>query len=268
MWLRVSFGSGAWRGAEEGAFLVVGDAGRLDVGVDILLQGMVGRHLVLLAAFLVEPQPGPFSLSVVVLDRHCNHGANAGEGEDHRGDECPVAQADEVRALDLLALRVLPMTRADRDAVEKGAGLLGGEHRRLALRDDVLGAANRVGRVDVDDLAGDQPVEEHADGGELLLDRRLGVVLLELLDIGGDQDRLDGFEVADAAVLAPAEEVDGVAEVRTPGVRVADVGGEVFGEAGDGVFAGGGDDRRQSDPGDDLRAWECGLDRHQFLTRR
>ena len=168
---------GAWRGAEEGAFAVVGDAGRLDVGVDILLQSMMGRHLVLLAAFLVEPQPGPFALSVVVLDRHCNHGANAGEGEHHRGDDRPVAQADEVRAFDLVALRVDADDALYRDAVEEDAGLIGGEHRRFAFVDDVFGAADRMGGVDGDDLAGNQPVEEHADGGELLLDRGLGVGL-------------------------------------------------------------------------------------------
>lgn len=44
------------------------------------------------------------------------------------------------------------------------------KHRRLARRDDVLGAAHRRRRVCRHDLAGDQPVEQHAHGGELLLD--------------------------------------------------------------------------------------------------
>jgi hypothetical protein len=41
---------------------------------------MVRRPLVRLAAFLVRPQPGPFPLSVIVLDRHCNHGASRANG--------------------------------------------------------------------------------------------------------------------------------------------------------------------------------------------
>ena len=63
---------------------------------------------------------------------------------------------------------------------------------------DVLRAAHRVGRVGGDDLAGDQPVEQHADGGEVLLDRRLLEILAERLDIGGDVQRLDVGELADA----------------------------------------------------------------------
>jgi hypothetical protein len=40
-------------------------------------------------------------------------------------------------------------------------------HRGLARLDDVLRTADRVGRiVGGDDLAGDEPVEQHADGGE------------------------------------------------------------------------------------------------------
>ena len=50
-------GVGARCGAEEGAFGVGGDAGGFDVLVEILLQGMVGGHVVLLAAFLLEPEP-------------------------------------------------------------------------------------------------------------------------------------------------------------------------------------------------------------------
>ena len=42
-----------------------------------------------------------------------------------------------------------------------------------------------------DDLAGDQPIDQHADGGQVLLDRRLLKILAERLDIGGDVERLD-----------------------------------------------------------------------------
>ena len=59
------------------------------------------------------------------------------------------------------------------DAVEQLARLLGIQHRGLAGLDDVLRAADRMRRIGGDDLAGDQPVEQHADRGEVLLDRRL-----------------------------------------------------------------------------------------------
>jgi hypothetical protein len=43
-----------------------------------------------------------------------------------------------------------------------------------------------VGRIGGDHLARDQPVEQHADGGEVLLDRRLLKILADRLDMGGD----------------------------------------------------------------------------------
>ena len=41
----------------------------------------------------------------------------------------------------------------------------------LARLDDMLRTADRVRRVGGDDLDGDEPVEQHADGGEVLFDR-------------------------------------------------------------------------------------------------
>ena len=71
-------------------------------------------------------------------------GADAGEGEGHGGDQRPVAQADEVgRAMSsspsagsgpILTGMLSSSVRAS----------LGGEHGRLALLDDVLGAADRA----------------------------------------------------------------------------------------------------------------------------
>ena len=65
------------------------------------------------------------------------------------------------------------------------------EHRGLAGFDDVLRTAHRMRRIGRDDLASHQPVEQHADGGQVLLDRRLLKILAERLDIGGDTQRLD-----------------------------------------------------------------------------
>ena len=88
---------GLWRGgAEERPLVIDGDAGGRDVLVEIFLQGMVGGHVVLLAAFLLEAEPPAFALGVVVLDAHGDDGSDAGEGEEHRPDQGPVAEADKV----------------------------------------------------------------------------------------------------------------------------------------------------------------------------
>ena len=70
----------------------------------------------------------------------------------------------------------------------------------------MLGAAHRMGRVGREDLAGDQPVEQHADRSEVLLDRRLFKILPQALDIGGDVQRLDIGDLAEMVVVAPGEE--------------------------------------------------------------
>ena len=130
------------------------------IGIQVILGVVVGGHLVPLAAFLVQAEPCPPPFGVIILDLHAEGGADAGEAEDHDGDQGAVAQADQAgRAFVLLAFFRL---RADleRDAVEQLAGLVGFEHGRLALLDDVLGGPHGGGGVGVDHLADDQPVEQ------------------------------------------------------------------------------------------------------------
>ena len=118
-------------------------------------------------------------------------------------------------------------------AVEQLARLGRRQHRRLAAFDHVLRAAHGVGGVDGEDLADDQPVEQHADGGQVLLDGRLLKVLAERLDLGGDVHRLD---VGDRGrPVAPVEEFAWRRGHRLARVGVADVGGEEFDEAPAGV---------------------------------
>jgi hypothetical protein len=69
----------AAQSAEQGRRLVRADAGGGDVGVDIGFQQVVGRHLVLLAAFLVQPHPPAFALRVVVLDVYVQRSRDPGE---------------------------------------------------------------------------------------------------------------------------------------------------------------------------------------------
>ena len=152
----------------------------------------------------------------------------------------------------------------DIDAVEQLAGLLGGQHRGLAALDDMLGPAHGVRRVDGEDLADDQPVEQHADRGEVLLDGRLGGRGLQRLDIGGDVDRLDVDELDDAVLLEPGEEMAGGPVIGHPGVLVADVGGEEFEEPARRMIAGIGDRRRHGERAAQRRR----LDRRRGLDDR
>ena len=89
----------------------------------------------------------------------------------------------------------------------------------------------------------------------MLLDGGGGEPALELLDVGGDGDGLDGLE-GQPAVLGPAEELADGLGVGQPGVGVGDVGGEEFEEAAGDPVAGVGDEggdnepvRVRSDPG-------------------
>lgn len=214
---------------EQRALLVLTDAGRGDVGVEHLLELMVGGHLVVLAAFLLQPEPPLFARWVVVADVHRQRRRDPREAVDEQGNERPVAQAAQgVRG----------------DAVEELARLVRGKDRGLAGLNHVLGPAGRGGRVVGHDLADDEPVEEHPDCGEVLLGRRCCVCAGHLLDVAGDVVRADRGELMDVPDLEPTEEVADVPVVRGARVPVADVRGEKLQEPVRGVLASGGDGRR------------------------
>jgi hypothetical protein len=59
----------AVRGAEEGAVPVLADPGRLDVFPQPVLEVVLAGHLVMLAAFLVQPHPERLLLGVVSRNR-------------------------------------------------------------------------------------------------------------------------------------------------------------------------------------------------------
>ena len=67
------------------------------------------------------------------------------------------------------------------------------------------GPAHGGGGIDRHDLAGHQPVEQVADRGEALLDGRRGSLAAELLDVGGDVQRLHVGDRRDAGALAPGQ---------------------------------------------------------------
>ena len=131
---------------------------------------MMAGDLVLLAALLVQPDPAAASLRVVVLDLHPYHRADAGEGVDHHPDQRAIAQ---------------PLKRAGINGVEQGARLVAGKHGGLAALDHVFRASHRVCRVRLKDVAGHQPVEQHPQRRQVLLDRRRREAALQILDERG-----------------------------------------------------------------------------------
>jgi hypothetical protein len=147
---------------------------------------------------------------------------------------------------------------------KQAAGLVFRQHRGFATAHDVLGPAHRVRRIDGEDLADDQPVEQHADRGQVLFHRGLRGRHLKRLYIGGDVNRLDIVELANAVLLDPGEEVAHGPVIGHPGVFVADLGGEKLNEASRRVIADIGDNRRHSE----RAAQRCHLHRRRDLDHR
>jgi len=186
------------------------------------------RHGVMLAAFLVQPQAPAGTLRPEILHLHFERGRDARKGIGEGGDQRPVAQVAH---------------GVGGDRIEKPAPVGGVEHRRLAGFRHVLRAAHGRRRVYWHHLAGDEPIEQHAHGGELLLDARRRMGLLECLYISGDIERPDRGQ-RQPAILAPGEELATGPRVSPARVRVADIGGEEFNVAPGGRLASVGDQRR------------------------
>jgi hypothetical protein len=110
----------------------------------------------------------------------------------------------------------------------------------------VPGPADRRGRIDRHDLAGDQPVEQMTDRGKPLLDARRGELARAGLDPGGDMHRLDSADRRHAGARALGQEFIGGTGVGSARVRVANVRRKEFQEAHAGALTGGGNELRQS----------------------
>ena len=95
----------------------------LEVGVEGLGRPVVGRDVVPLPAFLMEPEPPPAPLPEVVLPPHPEDRAHPREAVEHHREERPVSEAGE---------------RARVDVLEELPRLGRGQDRRRALGDDVL----------------------------------------------------------------------------------------------------------------------------------
>ena len=104
------------------------------------------------------------------------------------------------------------------------------KHRRLADLHDVLRSAHGAGRIERHDLANHQPVEQHPNGRQVLFDRGRRIGLCQQLHVGGHHHRLDAVKPL-AVHLAPVGEPETGNQIRLPGIRVADRGGEELPEA-------------------------------------
>ena len=198
--------------AEQPTLTILGDSGGGDIGVQRLGERMMAGHGVMLAAFLVQSQPPARALRPKVLDLHVQRGRDAREGIGEGGDQRAVAKIAH---------------RVGRDRVEQLAPVGRVEHRRLADLHHVLRAAHGRRRVCRHDLAGDQPIEQHAHGGELLLHGRRRMGPLERLYIGGDIERPDRRQ-RQAAIIAPSEKLPAGSRISAARVLVPDVRGEEF----------------------------------------
>jgi hypothetical protein len=206
------------------------EARTLDVCFQIFVEIVICGHVVALAALFVQPDPSAPPLDEVVLDFHGDRGADAGEGEHHEADESAIAQAHHARQLFFLAALELYRSRS-RNTIEQRARLLSCQHRRLALSDRMFRSAHGVGGIHVDDVTDYQPVKQHPQRGQVLLDGRLGKLLQELLDEGGDVDRPNSRKIVYPVVFTPFREPARRIIVCAPGVSVANVSGEELPEA-------------------------------------
>jgi hypothetical protein len=199
--------------SKEGAFLVVADPGRCNVGVDVFFGVVARRHLVAFAALLVEPKPPALAILVVIRDAHMDGGTDTREGVAHQGDERPVSQADNGIGF---------------NRIKKCAGLVRFKNGSLALVDDVLGATNRRCRIHWHYLARDQPIEEHSNRGEVLLDG--GRCAQMILNVGGDVNRTNGFKRKQCPSFAPCKKLGDGFRICGARVAVPDIRGEEFNE--------------------------------------
>src|ERR1700737_3202376 len=64
-----------------------------NVLVQYLLEQVMHRHLVLLAAFFVESQPPTCAVVIVIIDPEFQYCAHTGEAVEHRGNERQIPQS-------------------------------------------------------------------------------------------------------------------------------------------------------------------------------
>ena len=81
--------SAATNGPEQRPLRVLVDPSLLQIGMQVGLERMVARHLVLLAAFLPQPDPQSSALHEDILDPHGQRRPDPREAVDHERDQRP-----------------------------------------------------------------------------------------------------------------------------------------------------------------------------------
>jgi hypothetical protein len=130
-------------GAEQPALAVFRETGGVDIRAQRFSQRVMARHVVFLAAFLMQPNGPAGTARPQILDLHIQRRANPRERVGEGGDQRPVPHIAQ---------------RHVRDRGEQLSPLAAFKHRRLAGLDDMLRTADRRGGICRHDLAGDQPV--------------------------------------------------------------------------------------------------------------
>jgi hypothetical protein len=187
----------------------------LQIFVYVLLGLVVRWNGVELAALLMQAEPCAAALQVVVVHAHSQYRRDTRKAVDHDCDQRPITQ---------------PHDGIGRDGVQQLSGVLGGEDWRFAAPGNVLRPSHRRCGIEAHHLAGHQPIEQDADRGEMLLDRRRGQLAAQQLDIGRKVHRLQLFQ-RPAVLIAPSEKPLDSHAVGCAGVRIADVGGKTPGNA-------------------------------------
>jgi hypothetical protein len=164
----------------------------------------------------MQADPASAALGVVVPDPHLDDRTNAAKGVDHGRNEGPIAQTHNGGGI---------------QRVQEFPRFLLGQHRRLAFRDRVLGAADWGCGTSSDNLTHDQPVKEHSDGRQMLLDRRVRHTFPQQFDVGGHVERLYIDDLREVLRLTPRRKVQNRMQIGPPGVGIADIGSKVLDEA-------------------------------------
>src|SRR4051812_24262566 len=94
--------------------MLLAQAGRVEVGLEVLDQLVVHRYAVLLAALLVQAEHAAVALLVVVADLAAEGGADASGGEQERAEQRRGAQAAEIVDRKPIEPPALPRRGGDR----------------------------------------------------------------------------------------------------------------------------------------------------------
>ena len=186
------------RRTEEGTFLVLTNARRLNILMQVIDQVVVRENLMVLSALFVETHFPLHSGLVKVLDLHVDDRAHPCKRVDHHADQCPISQSDKMARIHRLE-KLLRFVRC--------------QHRRLAFLRAVLRATNAGRRIIGNDLPDNQAVEKHSECCEMLLDRLRVSGLFHLLRVSRDDERLKLFQ-PEAFPFAPGIEMLDVAEIK------------------------------------------------------